>query len=70
MKVARHLSITKLLSQQFKRHAEVTYKSKLMSKCGTRTPMYHFAEGIDADVQSANISIHSACRKANGHVPW
>jgi len=28
-------------------------------------PSYHLTEGIDADVQSAIIGIHSAWRKAN-----
>jgi len=28
----------------------------------SRAPAYHLAEGIDADVQSANIGIHSARR--------
>jgi len=36
----------------------------------SRAPEYHLTEGIDADVQSANIGIHSAWRKANDRVLW
>ena len=33
-------------------------------------PTYHLAEGIDADVQSANMSIDSSWRKANRRVRY
>jgi len=37
----------------------------------SRAPVHHLIEGgIDADVQSANIGIHSAWRKANDRVLW
>jgi len=32
------------------------------------TPTYQLAEGIDDDVQSANIDIHSAWRKADDRI--
>ena len=36
----------------------------------SRAPTYHLAEGIDADVQLANIDMHSAWRTANDRVLW
>jgi len=35
-----------------------------------RTPTFHLAEGINSDVQSVNIGIHSAWRKASDCTHW